>query len=89
MVAAWVGITLAAIVAGTIAAAAAEVALHRATVSPPGEGSAVRDASHAFAATLRPMRGTVRRVASVRLVLLVPVAVAGITSATAMLGASA
>ena len=76
MVAAWVGITLAAIVAGTIAAAAAEVALHRATVSPPGEGSAVRDASHAFAATLRPMRGTVRRVASVRLVLLVPVAVA-------------
>jgi hypothetical protein len=76
MVAAWVGITLAAIVAGTIAAAAAEVAVHRATVAPPRAGSAVPDTAQGFAATLRPMRGTVRRVASVRLVLLVPVAVA-------------
>ncbi len=76
MVAAWVGITLAAIVAGTIAAAAAEVALHRETVGSPGGSGVLSDTSQGFAAALRPMRGTARRVASVRLVLLTPVAFA-------------
>jgi hypothetical protein len=76
MVAAWAGITLVAIVAGTIAAAAAEVALHRATVAPPWGSGAVPGILRSPAASLRPMRGTLRRVVSVRLVLLAPVAVA-------------
>lgn len=88
LVAAWLGIAVASIVAGTLVAAAAEVALHRATVAP-GTGSAanrgVRFPSGwvASAASPRPNeaetpppRGIVRRVTVARLVLLGPVALA-------------
>ncbi len=87
LIAAWLGIALASIVAGTLVAAAAEVALHRATVMPaPGTTTDQRIAfpSRWVAAVSPPRdgggnpppRGAVRRVAVARLVLLVPVALA-------------
>jgi hypothetical protein len=85
LVAAWLGIALASIVAGTIVAAAAEVALHRATVMPAGGTTDRRVAfpSRWVAASpprheagSPPPRRAVRRVAVARLVLLVPVALA-------------
>jgi hypothetical protein len=76
MVAAWVGIALVAIVTGTIAAAAAEVALHRAAATPREGSGAVHGTLDDAPTTLRPTRVMVRRLASVRLLLLVPVAVA-------------
>ena len=87
LVAAWLGTALASIVAGTLVAAAAEVALHRATVALDARGAtgpmagfpsrwvATAAASRNEAETL-PARGAVRRVAVARLVLLVPVALA-------------
>jgi hypothetical protein len=88
LVAAWLGIALASIVAGTLVAAAAEVALHRATVMPATGGTTDRRVGFpsrwvaAAAPSPRneagspPPRGAVRRVAVARLVLLVPVALA-------------
>jgi hypothetical protein len=87
LVAAWLGIALASIVAGTLVAAAAEVALHRATAAPDASGAmgpmagfpsrwvATAAASRNAADTVPP-RGAARRVAVARLVLLVPVAIA-------------
>ena len=85
LVAAWCAIALGAIVGGTLVAAAAEVALHRATVGPgtdAGTGRVVAFPSRWIAAGSPAVagapsaRGIVRRVAVARLVLLVPVAVA-------------
>ena len=95
MVATWLGVALGAIVGGTLIAAAAEVALHRATVAPgadragsgfPSRVIAARDVTvptavtAATAPTTRGIapatRGIVLRVAMVRLVLLLPVAIA-------------
>jgi hypothetical protein len=76
MVATWLGVALGAIVGGTLVASAAEVALYRATVAPPAGRARAEVPSGVLAATDRPPRGTVRRVATVRLALLVPVAVA-------------
>lgn len=85
MVATWLGVALAAIVGGTILAAAAEVALYRATVAPPARDATVAppagDArpdppSQLLPTTARSSRARVRQVATVRLALLVPVAVA-------------
>jgi len=87
LVAAWLGIALASIVAGTLVAAAAEVALHRATVMPAAGGTTDRRVAFpsrwvASASPPRdeagspPPRRAVRRVAVARLVLLVPVALA-------------
>ena len=87
LVAAWLGIALASIVAGTLVAAAAEVALHHATVMPAAGGTTDRRVafpSRWVAAVSPPRdeagspppRGAVRRVAVARLVLLAPVALA-------------
>jgi hypothetical protein len=95
MVVTWLGVALGAIVGGTLIAAAAEVALHRATVAPgadragsgfPSRVTAVTASSAPTAVTASSApatrgtaptsRGIVLRVATVRLVLLLPVAVA-------------
>ena len=86
MVVTWLGVALGAIVGGTLIAAAAEVALHRATVAPgadragsgfPSRVTAVTASSApATRGTAPTSRGIVLRVATVRLVLLLPVAVA-------------
>ena len=88
LVAGWLGITLASIVAGTLVAAAAEVALHRAMVAPDASGATGRSlafpsrwvatavASSRHEAETLPPLSAVRRVAVVRLVLLVPVLLA-------------
>ena len=88
MVATWLGVALGAIVGGTLIAAAAEVALHGATVAPgadragsgfPSRVIAARDVTvptAVTAATAPTTRGIVLRVAMVRLVLLLPVAIA-------------
>ena len=88
MVATWLGVALGAIVGGTLIAAAAEVALHRAAVAPgadravsgfPPRVIAARDGTApaaVTAATAPTTRGIVLRVAMVRLVLLLPVAIA-------------
>jgi hypothetical protein len=87
LVAAWLGIALASIVAGTLVAAAAEVALHRATIMPAAGGTTDRRVAlpSRWVAAVSPPRdeagsppppGAVRRVAVARLVLLVPVALA-------------
>ncbi len=74
LIATWAAVVLAAIVGGTLVAAAAEVALYRAALTGGhapawGDPPAHRDAP-------RASRGVVRRVAVVRLVLLLPVAIA-------------
>jgi hypothetical protein len=75
MVATWLGVALVAIVVGTLIAAAAEVALHRATVAP-GAGTAGQGLpSGETAATAVSWRRTVLRIAAVRLVLLLPVSI--------------
>ena len=85
LIAAWCGIALVAIVGGTLVAAAAEVALHRAALAPGTGGAAgwgVAFPSRWVAAVVPdavetpPARGVVRRVAVARLVLLAPVALA-------------
>jgi len=95
LVAAWCGIALAAIVGGTLLAAAAEVALHRATVAPSTDGAIARGVafpSRWVAAALpdgagtAPARGVVRRVAVARLVLIVPVAVALVAAVPGWVG---
>lgn len=83
MIATWLAIGLAAIGVGTLIAAAAEVALHRATVVawPGRAGSGFPHV--ATTATVPSARGAMLRVAAVRLVLLLPVAAALVAAATA------
>jgi hypothetical protein len=89
MVVTWLGVALGAIVGGTLIAAAAEVALHRATVAPgadragsgfpfrvTAETAVTASSAPATRGTAPTSRGIVLRVATVRLVLLLPVAVA-------------
>ena len=80
IIATWLGVALGAIVSGTLIAAAAEVALHRATVvgwaGRVGSGSPSRLIAVAPSAYRGTARGTALRVATVRLVLLLPVAIA-------------
>ena len=76
MVATWLGIALGAIVGGTFIAAAAEVALYRATVAPGADRAWSGFPSGLIAATAPASRGIAPRVAAVRLVLLLPVAIA-------------
>ena len=76
MVATWLGVALVAIVAGTLTAAAAEVALHRATATPSASSAAAAPTDPALRAAAPVARGIVLRVAIVRLLLLFPVAIA-------------
>jgi len=76
MVAIWLGAVLAAIGGGTLIAAAAEVALHRAVVAPRPDPAWSGFPPGWIAATAPASRGAALRVAMVRLVLLVPVALA-------------
>ena len=74
MVAAWLGVVLVAIVAGTLIAAAAEVALHRATGAPGAETTGGGLPSGSAAPAFLSGRRAALRVAAVRLWLLLPVA---------------
>jgi hypothetical protein len=76
MVATWLGIAFGAIVGGTLIAAAAEVALYRATVAPGADRAGSGFQSGLIAAIAPASRGTAMRVATVRLGLLLPVAIA-------------
>jgi hypothetical protein len=76
MVATWLGMALGAVVGGTLIAAAAEVALYRATVAPGADKAKSGFLSGLIAASARASRPTATRVATVRLVLLLPVAIA-------------
>ena len=76
VVATWLGVALVAIVGGTLIAAAAEVALHRATVAPGADREGSGFPSRLIGATAPSSRRTALRVATVRLVLLLPVAIA-------------
>ena len=76
MLATWLGVALGAIVAGTLIAATAEVALHRATVAPEAGRMGSGFLFRMNAAAAPASRGTALRVAMVRLVLLLPVALA-------------
>lgn len=88
LITAWVGVALGAIVVGTVVSAAAEVGLYHAAVAPAtgGAGSAVPPAEIAApgqvvppgetAALGQPWRRAARRIATVRLALLLPVAMA-------------
>lgn len=76
MIATWLGVALVAIVGGTLIAAASEVALHRATVAPGADGAGRWFPSVAIAVTAPSSRRTALRVATVRLGLLLPVAIA-------------
>jgi len=75
MIATWLGVALVAIVGGTLIAAASEVALHRATVAPGADGAGSWFPSVAIAAAPSSRRAALR-VATVRLGLLLPVAIA-------------
>jgi hypothetical protein len=102
LIAAWCGIALAAIVGGTLVAAAAEVALHRATVTPGTDGATGRGVAFPWrwvaaasaggagaspdVAGTPPARGVVRRVAVARLVLIVPVALALVAAVPGWVG---
>jgi hypothetical protein len=83
MVATWLGVALGAIVGGTLIAAGAEVALHRATVAPGADGPLGEVPGGVIAPIVPSSRGTVLRVAAVRLVLLLPVAIALATAVPA------
>ena len=74
MVAAWLGVVLVAIVAGTLIAAAAEVALHRATAAPWADATAGGLPSGPAGPAVLSGRRAALRVAAVRLWLLLPVA---------------
>lgn len=74
MVAAWLGVVLVAIVAGTLIAAAAEVALYGATVAPGADHAWSGFPSREVGAIAPPSRRAALRVAAVRLALLLPVA---------------
>jgi hypothetical protein len=95
LIAAWCGIALAAIVGGTLLAAAAEVALHRATVTAGTDGAMGRGvafpsrwvaAASPQVSGTPPARGVVRRVAVARLVLIVPVALALVAAVPGWVG---
>lgn len=76
MIATWLAIGIAAIVGGTLVASAAEIALYRATVAPPEGDPPAGDDSPDVRGSARSWRRPVRRVATVRLALLVPVGAA-------------
>jgi hypothetical protein len=83
MVATWLGVALGAIVGGTLIAAAAEVALHRATVAPGAGRAGAGFPSRVIGETAPSSGRTALRVATVRLVLLLPVAIALATAVPA------
>ncbi len=74
MVAAWLGVVLVVIVAGTLIAAPAEVALYRATGAPGADTTGGGLRSRAAAPAFLSGRRAALRVAAVRLWLLLPVA---------------
>ena len=76
MIATWLAVGIAAIVGGTLVACAAEIALYRATVAPPEGDPPGGDDSPDVRGSARSWRRPVRRVATVRLALLVPVGAA-------------
>lgn len=76
MIATWLAIGIAAIVGGTLVASAAEIALYRATVAPQEGDPPGGDDSPDVRGSARSWRRPVRRVATVRLALLVPVGAA-------------
>jgi hypothetical protein len=76
MIATWLAIGIAAIVGGTLVASAAEIALYRATVAPQEGDPPGGDDSPDVRGSARSWRRPVRRVATVRLALRVPVGAA-------------
>ena len=76
LIATWLGVGFAAMVAGSLVGAAAEVALHRSAVAPGADGAGSMLRSRLTWATGLPARRATLRVAAVRLGLLLPVAIA-------------